>query len=495
MGRAGLLSTALVILGVMTAPAEAQNLRNPSPPSETPPDSFSGTQFVDSRGCVYVRAGIGGATNWVPRVNRQRKQLCGFEPTLAAMAAPPPAPVPAPQAAPEPVAPRVASAAPNAPRPAAAPEAAPAAPTPRVVRQPSPTPSVAPAPERRRITRAEACAGRTGIQPNMVSARTGEPIDCGPGRAALAAADPAAPLATPTEAGPRRLTMAELCAEQASTDRKFVDARTGQPITCTLPAAPVVTNGSRPVQQPLGLQVALSLPQAPYSNPLDWAPGSARLRDGAQAPSVQAAPQPTGNVIVDGLNAPVVRSLNPLDHAPGTASLANISQGQVQTTRARNSWTFGRPAPYSNPANAPQRITPTPPEGFESAWDDGRLNPSRGLPNRGRYATQPSAVPQQQVSSRNAPQASRQPASEPSRTEAISGQLYVQVGTFASRDAAQSAAQGLRARGLPMRIGVYDRSGTQYRIVLAGPFTSNVQVQNALNKARGAGLADAFARR
>jgi|GEM_PF-5416721 hypothetical protein len=46
-----------------------------------------------------------------------------------------------------------------------------------------------------------------------------------------------------------------------------------------------------------------------------------------------------------------------------------------------------------------------------------------------------------------------------------------------------------------MRIGVYDRSGTQYRIVLAGPFTSNGQVQNALNKARGAGFADAFARR
>jgi cell division septation protein DedD len=327
----------------------------------------------------------------------------------------------------------------------------------------------------------------------MVSARTGEPIDCGPGREAISAVDPSAPLAAPRQPGPRRMTMAQICAEQGRSDHRFVNARTGQPITCAMPGTSAPVAG--PAPQPMGLQVAQSLPQAPYSNPLDWAPGSARLRDGARSPSVQAAPQPTGNVVVDGLNAPVVRSLNPLDHAPGTASLANTSAGQVQTTRARNSWTFGAPAPYSNPANAQQAITPAPPEGYETAWNDGRLNPNRGLPNRVRYATQPSAAPQPQVSTRSAPQTSRQPAPEPTQREAISGQLYVQVGTFASRDAAQGVAQGLRARGLPMRIGVYERGGTRYRIVLAGPFASNGEVRNALNTARGAGYADAFARR
>ena len=96
MGRAGLIATVLVLTGMIGGAAGAQNLRDPSPPAEQPPGSFSGTQFVDSRGCVYVRAGLGGATNWVPRVNRERKQLCGFEPTLTAMAAPTPAPQPAP---------------------------------------------------------------------------------------------------------------------------------------------------------------------------------------------------------------------------------------------------------------------------------------------------------------------------------------------------------------------------------------------------------------
>ena len=62
----------------------AQSLSRDSGPAEFPPASFKGSQYVDSKGCVYIRAGVDGNTSWVPRVSRSRKVVCGLSPSLGA---------------------------------------------------------------------------------------------------------------------------------------------------------------------------------------------------------------------------------------------------------------------------------------------------------------------------------------------------------------------------------------------------------------------------
>ncbi len=53
-------------------------------PAEVPPADYAGRQFVDGQGCVFVRAEIGGAVVWAPRLTAERQPLCGFQPTQAA---------------------------------------------------------------------------------------------------------------------------------------------------------------------------------------------------------------------------------------------------------------------------------------------------------------------------------------------------------------------------------------------------------------------------
>ena len=72
---------ALAALLAASAPAAAVAQ---SGPAELPSDEFAGRQYVDSTGCVFVRAEIDGVVTWALRLNRDRTPLCGYRPSMSA---------------------------------------------------------------------------------------------------------------------------------------------------------------------------------------------------------------------------------------------------------------------------------------------------------------------------------------------------------------------------------------------------------------------------
>ncbi|MGX9854719.1 SPOR domain-containing protein [Limimaricola variabilis] len=434
-------ATALAVAG----PAMAQDRL----PAEFPPESYAGNQYVDSEGCAFIRAGIGGMTNWIPRMSRDREPLCGFQPTRIAGAAPPVLPDPAPAAAPERRAEAVAASAPTTRR------AAPS--SPRVV-APQPVRSEAP-----RLTFAAFCAGRSGPQPGYVSSRTGETIDCGG-----AVVAPGAPLRG-------AVTLAAVCADMAATGRRYVLRDTGAPVTCGPQSATAPAPGSR--------LAATRMPTAPAAPGAPVAAGQGPValavtscaetgRSGLPRRCGPQAQSPSGIG-----NAARAATAPAAGHA---AALAFLDPQADRLMRAAAAVTLPDPA--------------TPPAGYRRAFDDGRHNPLRGVriveragagQVRAPVTAAPVAVPTAlvaRVSTSSAP------------AQAATGR-FVQLGTYAEPANAERAAARLRAMGLPVAQGHVSRNGTRMRVVATGPFADSATLGRALGAVRAAGYTDAFARR
>ncbi|MEO5614231.1 MAG: SPOR domain-containing protein [Cypionkella sp.] len=79
-----LVSAAVFVAVMGPIVVSAQTVAQIGQPAERPPASFKGAQYVDSRGCVFMNASYAGAAQWVARVDRKHKVLCGYPPTFGA---------------------------------------------------------------------------------------------------------------------------------------------------------------------------------------------------------------------------------------------------------------------------------------------------------------------------------------------------------------------------------------------------------------------------
>lgn len=176
MKIARILATAAIVVSCGSVSVQAQSATK-TVPAEFPPASFAGRQYIDSKGCAFIRAGVDGAVTWVPRMSRSRQLVCGFQPTLSST-----------QLA-------AAGAARATARPAAAPAAPrlappPVAPAPVTTRKPpssvrttalvAPMPDPAPRPTPRRVA-VNSCTGASALSQAYIGAnRPGFAVRCGP---------------------------------------------------------------------------------------------------------------------------------------------------------------------------------------------------------------------------------------------------------------------------------------------------------------------------
>lgn len=471
---------------ILCAPLSAKTLRNADEPAEFPPSSFTGSQYVDSRGCVYVRAGGAGGTQWVPRVTRSRDVMCGFKPTQVAGSNLPVIKDPVAQA-PAMVAPvAVATAAPKRTTPtspmavrAATPQVVAAqpvqAPRPATVTLPRPSVAVAQMPKPATV-QLPSSAPVQGARTQSLDVRNG-----------------------PQTAHPSDYVMKRLPAGVTVRTAAGEKMTTTQPTMVRVPVASV---------NRIAAPVRTAYVQPAYVQPSSS--GCSNLSGNAAqfmtATDVRCGPQPQHP------SSFVVRR-------QAQALQAQAHSVDLHRAAAAQGFTIARP------------VTTQVPAGYSRVWDDGRLNPNRGprtyagdlqqaqvwtqdTPARDVYAPKPKTfwqslfgtgqskttvyVPQAQVAMAAPSRISTKSAApiHTPKTQSASANLrYVQVGAFGVAANADNSIARLTSLGVPVSSQVLNRGGKSIKMVLAGPFASSQQTLAALGSIRSAGYADAFARK
>lgn len=456
MRLARIIALALIAGSAGGTGLEAQVLRSASPPAEYPPASFAGKQYVDSRGCIYIRAGIGGSVTWVPRVTRSRKQICGYKPTGVAGATKQRQAAPGPEMITLPPEDQPAATTAKA-KPAATPKAK-AKPVKKASVK-TPVAKKAAKPAARPVKRPPAAVlakPRRAVKPAAPAKRA-------PQKRVRLAPNPAprpAPAAQAPAAGGG-------CPGASALSQQYINRSSAR---CGPQKADPVTYGDSP-----GIGPQSALPLTPDTRIV-------------QKHIYEERRLSNNFTVPDGFR-PVWKD------------------GRLNPRRAERT-----------PRAAVINGAPMVPAGYvRVSRDDGRLNPARGP--RGEQASDPSdriwtrdvprklvKLPPDRPTVTLPPKARRSPAEARPTALRLSSradpaadlpdlvapaQSYIRAATLADPAQAQAAAQTLAARGLPVRLGKLSRRGQALKVVLAGPFASPAKARTALRQVQAAGFAGA----
>jgi len=163
---------------------------------------------------------------------------------------------------------------------------------------------------------------------------------------------------------------------------------------------------------------------------------------------------------------------------------------------------------------SPRRVTAGPvspgddmviPEGYQSAYPPGRLNPWRGVGTpEGEAAMQrrfTGSTPMREITRRQPRILAVHPARAGTQGVYASGKnaaadepqagSRVQVATFGNRANTDRAVRRFRALGLPVQAQAVSRGGQRLDVVYLGPFARADALQGGFAAARRAGFADA----